>query len=296
MEDQFALQDKYEASRSSITYPSPVSASRSDSLSLSGDTTTATSNTSPSSHQLLFSMIGRRTLPCSRTSGSADSGQSSEHESDSKHREFVGSTHQNGDTEGEASKDKKDALRKKFTTGIMGGLINGNIGKRARSHSTTLPSPMTQGKDTQISPTSSTDPTVSLEKYHKGSRGNSRTNSLTISPTSCHQIHSRLSNTLKLPAGPLLTSHHRLLKMKLAPLAAVESQLLYELSIPARDEVGTRSPWPLGRLGGHKELIVRPLRGWEEKFGRLRIGTPKWLKEEPKVRDPDDPSHIISAW
>lgn len=255
MEDHFALQDEYNASRSSITY----------------------------------------TLRRPHTSSGADTELSRERGSHDKHRAIShSSTHKNGDTEREARKNKKGAAKKKFSIEGVGELINGNNWKeQARSYSAALPNnPIRKGKYKEISAASSADSTLSPG----GARGISRASSLNVSPAPRHQIRSQLSDVLKLPTGPLLTPHHRLLKMKLAPLAAVESQLLYELSIPAEDEVETHCPWQLGRRRDHKELIIRPLGCWEEKFGRLRIGTPKWLSEEPKVREPNDPSHIISAW
>lgn len=281
MEDHFALQDEYDASRSSITYPSLVSATRSNWLSLSEG------KASPS------------TLRRPHTSSGADTELSRERGSHNKHREISNSsTHENGDTEGEAKKNKKGATKKKISMDGIDELINGNIWKkRARSCTAALPNnPIRKGKYKEISETSSADSTLSLGRCLEGYRGISRTSSLIEAPGLCHQIRSQLSDGLKMPRGPLLTPHHRLLKMKLAPLAAVESQLLYELSIPAEDEVDTHCPWLLGRRRDHKEFIIRPLRYWEEKFGRLRIGSPKWLKEEPKVREPNDPSHIISAW
>jgi hypothetical protein len=291
MEDHFALQDKREASRSSITYTSLVSPTHSNWLSLSEDTTTATSKPSPSSDQLLPPIAGHHTLPRSRSSSIANSEISREHGSESKHRaNSVRSTHKNGDTEGEARKGKK-TVAKKFSMDVIDGFFNGK--KRARSCSATLPNPIGKGKDQQISSTSPAGTTLSLGRCADGYRGPSRSNSLIVTPASRHQIRSELSNILEQPIGPLLTPHHRLLKMKLAPLATIESQLLDELSIPAEDEVVTHCPCPLGRPRDRKELIVRPLRGWEEKFGRLRIGTPKWLREEPKF---SDPGHIISAW
>jgi len=298
MEDQFALQDKYEASRSSPTYTSLVSVTRSNSLSLSEDTTTATSKASPPSGQLLSSITGHRTLPHSHKSSFAGSGPSRDHGSDSKYRAlFVRSTYKDADTVGEAGKDKKGAGKNNFTMDIMDGLISGDTRKkRARSHSDAPPNSISTGRDKQISSTSSTDSTLQLGRCIDRPRGSLTANSLIISSAPRRQIHPRQSNTLELPTGPLLTSHHRLLKMKLAPLAAIESQLLYEFSIPAGDEAQTCYLCPVGRLRDYKELIVRPPRDWEEKFGRLRIGTPKWLKEEPKARDPDDPSYIINAW
>jgi hypothetical protein len=127
-------------------------------------------------------------------------------------------------------------------------------------------------------------------KPMRRSRSTLRAYSLLSAPAPGHNM------PRELPSGPFLTSDHRLLKMKLMPLAAVENQLLQELSIPAADEVEPRCSCPLGRLGDHKELIIRPLRGWEKKFERLRIGALGWLKEEPKAKRSDDPSHIISAW
>ena len=233
-------------------------------------------------------MTGYRALLHSDTPSLAGSRQSQEHLHN--RRSSIRSTNKNGNTVGETSEDKKDATKKKFK---IDDLITGTIGKkRARSHSATLPNPLIRGKVKHTTSTCSTDSTVSSRKSIKGV---SKTNSLTAITAPRIQMPVRPSNTLKLPPGPLLTSHHRLLKMKLAPLAAVESQLLCELSTPM-EEGESRRPCPLGRLKDHKELIVRPLRGWEEKFGRLRIGTPRWLKEEPMARGPDDPSHIISAW
>ena len=300
MEAHFALQDEHEASLSSITYTSLVATTRSNWHSLSKDMTTATGKPSPSFNQLSPPMTGHHTLPCSPTSSFANSELSRGHGPESTHRAFsvrsTHSTHRSGDMEGEARKNKKDTAKKKFTIDVIVEFFNGNIWKkRTRSCSATaiLPNPIRKGKDRQISLTSSTCSTLSPGK---GYRGISRSNSSTVAPAPCHQIRSQLADIFKRPAGPLLTPHHRLLKMKLAPLAAIESQLLYELSIPAEDEVESRCPCSLEQLGDHKELIVQPLGSWEEKFGRLRIGTPKWLGEEPKVRDPDDPSHVISAW
>ena len=206
---------------------------------------------------------------------------------------YIRSTNTNGNTEGEAYKGKKDAARKES---MMDDLIIGTIRKkRIRSHS--APNLITGGKGEQTTSTSSTGPTISSPgKPTKGSRNISKANSLIDVPVLRRQIPLRPPNTLKLPTGPFLTRHHRLLKMKLTPLAAVESQLLQELSTPAMEEDETRCWCPLGRLWDHKELIIRPLRGWEDKFGRLRIGTRRWLEEEPKVRCPDDPRYIVSAW
>lgn len=206
---------------------------------------------------------------------------------------YIRSTNTNENTEGEAYKDQKDAAKK---GALMDDLIIGATGKkRMRSHS--APNLITGGKGEQTTSTSYTGPTISsYGKHIKGSRNISKANSLIAVPVLRRQIPLRPPNTLKLPTGPFLTRHHRLLKMKLTPLAAVESQLLEELSTPAMEEDETRCWCPLGRLWDHKELIIRPLRGWEDKFGRLRIGTRRWLEEEPKVRGPDDPSYIVSAW
>jgi len=293
MEDRFALQDEYEASRSSVTHASGlVSPTRSTSFSPPEDATTRAGRTSPSFNQSLSAMTGDRTPPHSDSSSFAGSRSSHEHGSGRKHwARLVRSTHKNRGTEGEATKVKKNAAKMNFT---MDGLINEHLTrKRARSHSATLPSPIIEGKGKQTTSTSSTDSTLSSRKPIGVSR---KTRSLIATPAPSYQISRRPSNIVKLPTGPLLTSHHRLLKMKLTPLVAVESQILHEFSILATDEVETRRPCPLGRLRDHKELIIRPLRGWEEKFGHLRVGTSRWLKEEPKVRGPDDPSNIISAW
>lgn len=216
MEEQFALQDAYEISRTSILHTSSLmSPAYSKLFGFFEDATATTDKTFPFSNQHSPTIAGYHIPPRSDTSSFADSELSS---SDS----------------------------------------SGKPVRRSRS---------------------------SLRAY-----------SLVSAPAPGHNIPTRPSDPLELPSGPFLTSDHRLLKMKLMPLAAVENQLLQELSIPAADEVEPRCSCPLGRLGDHKELIIRPLRGWEKKFERLRIGALGWLKEEPKARRSDDPSHIISAW
>lgn len=296
MEDHFALQDKHEASKSSITHHPLVSTARSNWFSHSEETTTANGRASPSSDRL-SPMPGHRILPRSRSSSIANSELSREHGPESKHQaSSIRSTHKNGGTEGDVRKENKDAA-KQLSMDVIDVFFKGNIWKkRTQPCNDTLPKPVRKEKDQQISSTSLTGATLSPGRFSEGYRDTSRNNSLTAAPVPRHHNRSQLSNILERPTGPLLTPHHRLLKMKLAPLAAIESQLLYELSIPAEDDVEISCPCPLGRLRDHRELIVRPLRGWEEKFGRLRIGTPKWLREETKLLDPGDPGHIISAW
>lgn len=296
MEDQLTLQDEYEASRSSAIHASGlVSPTRSKSFSFSEDERAGPSGAPPSSNRLLPLMAGYHALLRSDIPNLADSRQSQDHQSGRQNRaSFIRSTSENGNTGGKMRKDKKGTSKKTFT---MDDLILGPIHmKRARPYSASLSSLIIGGKDRQTTSTTSTDSTVSYGKPIKGSRNISKTNSLTAVPAPRHQIPFRPSSTLKLPTGPFLTPYHRLLKMKLTPLAALESQLLDELSTPAMGEDGTRCSCLLGQLRDQKELIIRPLRGWEDKFGRLRIGTPRWLKEESKVRSPDDPSHVISAW
>ena len=251
MEAHFALQDEYEASLSSITYTSLVATTRSNWHSLSKDMTAATGKPSPSFNQPSPPMTGHRTLPCCPTSSFANSELSSEHGPESTHRAFsvrsTHSTHRNGDMEGEARKNKKDTAKKRFTMNVLDEFFHGNIWKkrtRSCSATATLPNPIRNGKDRQNSSTTSTCSTLSSGK---GYRGISR--SSIVAPAPCHQIRSQLADIFKPPAGPLLTPHHRLLKMKLAPLAAIESQLLYELSTPAEDELETRCPCSLGQLG-----------------------------------------------
>jgi hypothetical protein len=288
VEDQFVLQDEYEAARSSITFTSGfVSPARSNSLRIPEGATTAAGSHLPASNPVPFAATEYNTLPCSDASSIPDSEQSQKHRLGRKHwASFVRSTKKGGNTDEEASKNEKTALKKRFT---LDDLILGR--NRARSHSVNVPDLTTRRNDKRTSSASSTCSTFSLKPIEE-SPSTSKTNSSISAPAPSHRIFSPPPSILRLPTGPLLTAHHRLLKMKLAPLAAVESQLLQELSTPAVDEVETRCL----RLSDRKELIIRPLRSWGEKFGRHRIGTPKWLEEETKVRGPDDPSHIINAW